>query len=140
MEITINYLAVVASAVSAMVLGFLWYGPIFGKQWRELMGITPESMQNMKQSAGKSYAFMAVGSLLLAYVLAVTLGISEVAFGPLEVAMALQGGFWLWLGFVATTQVGVVLWENKPWKLFFLNTAYSLISIEVMALIIALWR
>ena len=47
MEIPINYLAVLAAAVSNMVLGFLWYGPLFGKTWSKLMGwgeMTPEKM------------------------------------------------------------------------------------------------
>ncbi len=140
MDIPINYLAVVACGVSAMVLGYLWYGPIFGKKWQALMGFTPETMMGMKQSPTQSYIFMAVGSLVLAYVLAHVLGISEKAWGMMDVSTALQGGFWMWLGFVATTQIGVVLWENKSWNLFFLNTAYSLVSIEVMAVILALWK
>lgn len=140
MEVPVNYLAVIAAGVSAMVIGFLWYGPLFGKQWKKEMGYTDESMRNMKQSANQSYAIMSVAALLQAYVLAVTLGISEAAFGALELAMTLQGAFWLWLGFIATTQLGVVLWEDKSWKLFFLNASYSLITMLVMGAIIALWR
>lgn len=139
MEIAVNYMAVIACTVMAMALGFVWYGPLFGKQWRHEMGMTLEDMKNMKMSPGMAYGLMAVGSLVFAYVLAVTLGISKEAFGGLELAMALQGGFWLWLGFVATTQLGVVLWEGKSWKLFFINTSYSLVSMLAMASIIALW-
>ncbi len=140
MEIAVNYMAVVASAVAAMVLGFLWYGPLFGKQWKALMGFNEVSMKSMPLSATQAMAAGTVTALITAYVLAVTLGISEVAFGPLEIAMAMQGAFWLWLGFIATTQLGIVLWEGKPWKLFFLNAFQSLVSIEIMAVIIALWR
>ncbi len=140
MELTINYLAVIACGVAAMVIGFLWYGPLFGKPWKKEMGYTNESMKAMKQSPNQSYAIMAVGALLQAYVLSVTLGISEVAFGPLQLGMAMQGAFWLWLGFIATVQVGAVLWENKSWKLFFLNASYSFVVMQVMAAIIASWR
>ncbi|MBI3341870.1 DUF1761 domain-containing protein, partial [Candidatus Curtissbacteria bacterium] len=38
MEFQINYMAVVAAAVVNMVLGFLWYGPLFGKPWMKMMG------------------------------------------------------------------------------------------------------
>ena len=44
MEVSINYLAVLVSAVSAMVLGFLWFGPLFGKEWSKAMGWTEEQM------------------------------------------------------------------------------------------------
>jgi hypothetical protein len=139
MEIAVNYLAVLACAVVAMVLGFMWYGPLLGKQWRHEMGFSLDDMKNMKMSPSMAYGLMAVGSLIFAYVLAHMLGISKLAFGGLDLAMALQGGFWLWLGFVATTQFGVVLWEGKSWKLFFINTSYSLVSMLAMASIIALW-
>ena len=139
MDIAVNYLAVVACGVSAMVLGFLWYGPVLGAVWRKEMGFTMDDMNKMMLSPGVAYGLMAVGALIMAYVLAVTLSISSVAFGGLELAMALQGGFWLWLGFVATTQLGVVLWEGKSWKLFLINTSYSLVSVLVMSAIIASW-
>lgn len=34
----INYYAVVASSVLAMVVGAIWYGPLFGKKWLEITG------------------------------------------------------------------------------------------------------
>ena len=35
---TINYLAVLACAIVAMPVGFLWFGPLFGKAWARHMG------------------------------------------------------------------------------------------------------
>jgi hypothetical protein len=29
--VPINYLAVIASTVAAMIVGFIWYGPLFGR-------------------------------------------------------------------------------------------------------------
>ena len=36
-------------AFVSMVIGFVWYGPIFGKQWMEIMGISKENMKNVSQ-------------------------------------------------------------------------------------------
>ena len=36
----INYWAVVVAALSAFVVGWMWYGPLFGKSWMELNGFT----------------------------------------------------------------------------------------------------
>jgi len=33
MEFHVNFYAIVAATVAAMVIGRLWYGPILGKQW-----------------------------------------------------------------------------------------------------------
>lgn len=52
---------------------------------------------------------------------------------------AIQLGFWIWLGFIATVQLGIVLWESKPFKLFLLNTLHYLVILIVMSLILALW-
>ncbi|MBP9771502.1 MAG: DUF1761 domain-containing protein [Candidatus Pacebacteria bacterium] len=135
----INYLAILVSGVVAMIVGGLWYGPLFGKQWMTLMGmncdpasITPEQKKQMY----KSYAFMFVGSLVMAFVFSTTLA----AFGAVGASMALQGAFWTWLGFFVPVLMGSVLWEMKPWKLFFINAGHYLISLAITALILTLWQ
>ena len=45
MEFNVNYLAVIAATVSAMVLGSLWYGPILGKQWMKETKMTDEDIK-----------------------------------------------------------------------------------------------
>ena len=51
----------------------------------------------------------------------------------------LSTGFWNWLGFVAPVTMGAVLWEGKPWGLWFLNAGYQLVNLLVMGVIIASW-
>lgn len=136
--ITINYLAVVLAGFAYMVVGSLWYGPLFGKKWMALMGITPESMKSMKLSPMQAMAGGLVAALVMAFVLAHDAFVWGQFFGTAvtPTVFALQLAFWIWLGYVATTQIGSVLWENKSWKLFALNASYSLVSLIVMALII----
>jgi len=135
-ELTINYWALIAAAAANMAIGALWYGPVFGKQWRKLAGISDEAMKDMPLKAWQAMIGGAVNSLVIAYVL--------LFFTATWVAPSLEGAlmaaFWVWLGFIATTQIGSYLWEGKPLKLFFLNTAYSLISYGVMAAILVLWQ
>ena len=83
----------------------------------------------------KAMALGLVNALIMAYVL----GYYVVALGAIGVVEALMLAFWTWLGFVATTQISGFLWEGKPIKLFLLNTAYSLVTYSVMALILVLW-
>ena len=41
--VPVNYLAIIVSAVLMMVIGYVWYGPLFGKRWATLMGLSPEA-------------------------------------------------------------------------------------------------
>ena len=47
MQISINWWAVLVAGVVYMVVGMVWYGPLFGKLWKSLMGFTDESVKNM---------------------------------------------------------------------------------------------
>ena len=135
---TINYVAVVVAAIAGYAVGALWYSPVlFGKVWMRLMEITPEKMEaNKGKSMGKMYAIGFVGTLLMSYVLAHFVGMALVA----DISGALQLGFWLWLGFIATVLLGSVLYESRPWKLYFINAAHYLVALLVMAIILGLWK
>src|SRR5947207_3505777 len=101
MEFQINYMAVVAAAVVNMVLGFLWYGPLFGKPWMKMMNFTEEHMKAAQaKGMGKSYVVMTIGALLMSWILAHAI---VFATGFLAISGAMAGiwiGFLNWLGFI----------------------------------------
>ena len=144
--VPVDYLAVLVCGIVAMILGFLWYGVLFGKAWMALEGISPERMAAMKSDpAAKrktmgSYAIQFVSALIMAYVLAHMLIIVSVFdFGPGILEAGLSAGFWSWLGFVVPPTLGMVLWEGKPWKLWILINGYWLLLLLIMGTILALW-
>ncbi|MEK6839528.1 MAG: DUF1761 domain-containing protein [Nanoarchaeota archaeon] len=134
----INLLAVLVAAIATIIIGSLWYSPLlFGKIWMRLNGTTQKQMQEAKKkSMGMLYFIAFITSLVTAYVLAHFMTYVEVT----TLSGALQFGFWVWLGFFATTQLGMVLWDNKPFKLYLLNTLHYLVSLLVMSMILGLWR
>ena len=136
MEIHINYLAVLACGVASMFIGFLWYGPLFGRFWMSLMGFTEKNMNEAKaKGMGKTYAIAMAMSLLTAFILAHFVSVWNAASlqGAFEIA------FWTWLGFYVTTAVNSVLWEGKSWKLYFLNISNQFVTLFVNALILVFW-
>lgn len=135
--IDVNYIAVLVAAIASMVVGYLWYGPIFGKMWMSLSGITKEQIDAAKAKGGmgKNYAIAYVFAAVMAYVLAHFVNVWQVV----DVAGAFQLTFWVWLGFIVTVMANSVLWERKPVKLYFLNIAHYLVAIFVMALVLVLW-
>lgn len=142
MGLDVNYLAVVVAAVGSMVLGGLWYGPIFGKKWAALSGMTSDKMAEAKargESMTKSYVLMFIGCLLMAYVFTHFIGYSSGFLQESGLSVGLSAAIWAWLGFIAPVTVGKVLWEGKPWKLWILESGYYLASLLLMGLILSSW-
>ncbi len=140
--VPINYLAVVACAVAAMAIGFVWYGPLFGKKWSELMGwgaMTPEALKEKQKAAMPGYAVSFVGALVMAYVLAHGLVFGNAYLHTSGISGGLQGSFWYWFGFVVPVTLGTVFWDGKPWKLWFINVGYYFVQIMVMGAILGFW-
>lgn len=136
-SVGINYLAVLVAGVLSMALGAFWYSPAaFGKLWMTLSGLTEASMEQAKKKGmTKLYTIAFIGSLVMSYVLAHFVDYAEAT----TVSEGLQTGFWVWLGFMATKTLGTVLWENKPVKLYILNTTYDLVSALIAGSILAVW-
>jgi len=137
--VEINYLAILASAVIYMALGFLWYGPFFGKPWMKLVGMNPKDMtKEQKAAMGKTYAISFIGALIMAYVLAYFIRFTLAT----TIEAGVITGFWAWLGFVATTGANEFLFavKPKPWTLYLINQGYILVSLLIVGGLLAVWR
>ncbi|MAE13157.1 hypothetical protein CMO92_01210 [Candidatus Woesearchaeota archaeon] len=134
---TVELWAVVVAALVSMVLGAAWYSPgMFGKMWIKLSGFTKKDQERAEEEGmGSRYFLGFLSSLVMSFVLAVMIRIVGAGSG---VSGAIVG-FWLWLGFIATTTLGMVLWERKPFQLYLLNNGYSLMSLLVMGVMLGLW-
>ena len=134
--VEINHLATIVAAIASIVIGFIWYGPLFGKSWVKAVGLTPKQMKaGKKKGMAKGFIGMIIVSLVLAYVLSVFIDYAQ----AVTVGAGLLVGLLVWLGFMATIQIGVVLWEQKPPNLFIINTGFSLVELLVMSAIITAW-
>ena len=134
----INYLAVLAAAVVSFVIGWVWHSPVlFGKAWMKLSNMDKKKIEEHKKSGkmGSSLFFQFVATLITGYVLAYFVGYAGAKTAMDGVVL----GFWVWFGFFATTQLGMVLWENKPFKLYLINTLHYLVTLAVMGAILAVW-
>ena len=129
----LNWLAIIAAAVSAFILGGLWYSPLlFGKRWMKETGITEESTKNTSMVRIFSLAFIL--SLLASFFLAMFIGADAGAgFGTLA-------GFMAGVGWVFTFMGIIYLFESRTLAHFLINSVYSIVSLTLMGLIIGLWQ
>ena len=132
--IQVNWTAVILAAVGAMIVGSVWYGPLFGKSWMKLVGISKEDTN--KKEIPKLYSIMFLGAIVEAYVLSHFIHYAG-AIGPL---LGAKTGLWAWLGFVATTMIGNYMFAKRPMKLYLIDAGYALVNLVVMGAIIgSMW-
>jgi hypothetical protein len=135
----VNLWSVLVAAIATMVVGFLWYSPLlFARPWMVAMGYDPDDkakLEEMRKSAGKSYAIAFVASLVAAFVLGKIIDVTTV-----DTALyGMKIGFAVWLGFVTTVQLTAKLFGNQPTKLYLINTGYQLVCYLAMGAILAVW-
>jgi hypothetical protein len=125
--------AIVGSGFAAVLVAMFWYHPkVFGGEWMRLSGITPEMQENGKKRMLFSFFAAFLSAMLVAYVMTYV----SAAWGFYDWRGALQLGIWIWLGFTAPPMFGMVLWEQKPFRLYLINALYWLITFIVMAQLI----
>ena len=130
---TLNHFAVLAAAVSAFVLGGLWYGPLFGASWMRENGFTEEQLA--KANTGKVFGLAFVWTLIMAYNLAMFLGDPSITFSKAVLYGALTGAGWIAMGLFV-----VGLFERRSAKLMAINGAYMTVALTAMGAIIGGWR
>lgn len=142
MDISVNYLAILAAGIISIITGSLWYGPLFGEYWMKTMKFKkPAKMDDeAKMAMMKSYGITTVASLVMAYVLSHIITFSSAYMGVSGVSAGLSSAFWMWLGFIVPTSLNSVLWEGKPLKLWFINVGYHLVTLLIIGPVIAVWR
>ena len=134
-----NLIAVLVAGLIPMIIGSVWYGPVFGQMWMNLTGKTAEELRASMRPI-KMYVLTFIMSLVMAYVLSHVLEAVANAYAVTGLVAGMQGAFWMWLGFVLTVGYQAVAFKDKKLRLFGLNMAYNLISLMAMGALLGLWR
>jgi hypothetical protein len=129
----VNWLAVVAAALSMFVLGAVWYSPIlFVKQWARAAGLEIDyaNRGNFAAILGMSFVLTLIMAANLAFFVA---GIPDVMT---VVTYALAAG----LGWAALSLWVISLFERRPFAYVLINGGYLTVGFAIMGLILGLWR
>jgi hypothetical protein len=140
-DIVPNVLAVAMAVVLNFVLGFIWYTPLFGKLWRQELGLAPGHTEQGGALA-KGLLANVVGCLLIAFILAnniaawtpSTWGIQGAGLDP--AVQASQAAIFTWLGFFVPPLLNGMAWESRSWKLAAIHGGYYLVSLLVAAMLL----
>ncbi|MFA6908439.1 MAG: DUF1761 domain-containing protein [Patescibacteria group bacterium] len=131
-ETSVNWLAVLVTGLGYMVIGGLWYGPLFQKPWMRLANV---SEADAKAGAGKAYVMMFIVALVSVFVLAMFVN----AIGADTFDEGMLVGLLIWVGFVGTVLLNGVIFEKRPFALYVLNSGYNLVTLLVAGGVLAIW-
>jgi hypothetical protein len=158
-----NWIAIFASAMTTLVVGFVWYHPkVFGTAWMKETGLTEEELAkgNMLKIFGLTFIF----SLFIVMIeMSLTIhqtGAMGMIGGPTKLNEALPSfkafmadygtafrtykhgalhGFMSGLFFAFPMIAISGLFERKSWKYIFIHAGYWLVTLTIMGSIICGW-
>lgn len=137
MDITVNWIAIILAALSAMIVGSIWYGPAFGKLWTKLAKVkTDPNFPASKMAMLYLGTFITV--LISATVLAYMTELINNSSANEYLLDAVFAAIVLSVGVVATRLYMQDSFEGRRKMLTALNVSNVLVTYLVMAVIIGL--
>lgn len=135
-----NYPAIIVSAILAIIVAAIYYGPIFGNLWLKVIGADVKDLKarkKMQKQAMPLYVISVVLTLFQVWVLAWYLAALPGYAGWVH-------SLWIWGGFVIPTLAATIMWTNKSNKIkitqFLLQAGYQLIIFIMFGLILQYWK
>jgi len=133
-ELKINHLAVLVGVILQFVLGFLWYGPLFGEAWMGMVGLDMASIEADPAGAG-AWVTNVVASVAGIYLLAwlfVKLGIDSLIRG---LVLGLLIGF----VFVLLSNMTSGMFAKDPYGLAWITGGFTTVGLGVGGAVLGAW-
>jgi len=143
-NIVLNYPAMIVSVIVAFFLGFLWYGPLFGKIWATGMGMKMDKKPDaafMRRALG----LQLLGICLVVFVLSHSIPVWRASVWGIgtdqpDYVYGFFGGFFTWIGFYVPLQLNKIAWEGRPWTVFFINAGHDFVNLQLISQILSHWH
>lgn len=127
----LNWLAVLAAAVSAFVLGGIWYGPLFLRAWSREAGI---DMHAKPAHPARVFGTAFVAALAAAVAFAWWLGPAP------GLEHAVRHGLLAGLG-IAATSFGInYAFAGRSFKLWLIDGGYHTLQFALYGIILGVWH
>jgi len=128
----LNLWAILVAALSAFLVGGLWYSVLFGALWKKANGFREDAVP---KATGMTFALSFLLSLVMAFNLAMFLNDPKTTMAWGATAGFLAGFGWVAMG------IGIVsLFERRPWTYVLVNGGYLTVALVLMGAILGAWR
>jgi len=157
-----NPIAMLVAAVSALVVGFIWYNPkVFGSAWMKAAGMSDEQVKggNIAKIFGLALLFAFILASALQGIVIHQMGALSMVGGHADGALPSYAAFLSDYGdafrtfkhgalhgvltgiFIALPILGTnALFERKGAKYILINSGYWIVTLGIMGGIICAWR
>lgn len=132
LSVSVSWWGILWAIIAAMVIGSVWYGPLFGKKWMKLVGLK----RGQSSPVGPMLIMLAL-AIVQAFVLAhfiVYLGYFYPDYSNLSVG--LLSGLWAFIGFVVPVLVSNAVFAKGSMTLLKINLGNQLITLLVIGAIL----
>ena len=114
--------AILTAAVVNFIVGFIWYGPLFGKTWMKVVGITKKEAEKMHKKGMKVNMLKEfVLGLITVYILAAAIGAFEYSAFKTATVLAVL---------LATKDFAPTIWEGRDYTALWLHRGFNLVALN----------
>jgi hypothetical protein len=134
-ELKINHLAVLVAVVLQFVLGFLWYGPLFGEAWMGMVGLDMASIE-ADPAGAEEWITNIVTAVVSMYVLAWL-------FTRINVTSLVQGlliGLLIGFSFVLLSIMTSGMFAKDPYGLAWITGGFTTAGLAVGGTVLGAWK
>ncbi len=134
-HLKINHAAVWVGVVLLTVLGFLWYGPLFGDGWMQHVGLDRASVEANPPGAG-IWITNTIATVVPLYTLAWL-------FVRLKIQTAVKGaitGLLIGFSFVFLSNLTGDMFAQRPYGLSWITGGYSMVALTIGGLLLGGWQ
>lgn len=132
LDFNLNWLAVLVAAIVHMVIGSLWYGPIFGNVWMKAVGKTRETLGNP--------VVPMITSMVMNVLMTIGCAIILNNIAGLTLGTGILIGLIIGLLFVTAASFTSNAFDGANKMLPVLFGGYQTVAMTLVALILTLWR
>lgn len=158
-----NFYSVLVASFCTLIVGFVWYGPLFGKAWMKECNFKEEDLKqtNMFKLFGLTFVFSLILATLIPTIVIHQTGVISMlgGFDKIETAKPSYTAFMADYGDVFRTykhgalhglMSGIFfalpiiaingMFERKSWKYIFIHAGYWMVCLAIMGAIICGWK
>jgi cytochrome b subunit of formate dehydrogenase len=133
-NIRINHLAILVCFILLTGLGFLWYGPLFGEPWMDMVGLDMAEVEANPPGAG----------IWISNIIATVIPLYALAwlFKQMGVDSGIRGagiGLLISFSFVFLSKLAGDLFAQNPYALSWITGGYDMVSLTLAGFILGAW-
>lgn len=131
---TINWIAVIVSAIAFYGIGAIWYSFLFQKAWMAQVNVTKEDAKNANMAVIMTSTFII--TFLMVSSLALFLSLNPAADLRTGALYGLIAG----IGISSMTVAMNALYEMRNWRYIAINSGYMTVGFIVSGIILGAWK